>query len=164
MKISTLTCSVLVMMCLVAPIVGQSKPPGSALSLSEKDKKPDLIPILNSPMDSEIRVKNVGDGPADSSKLTLDCVRLGAPSQMYSCPNLPVSVAPLYFDEAFPNNATIKVPALAPGEIFVHKLSFWDLSNWPKGKYKFTVTVDAAHQLTESNPDNNVATRVLIIR
>jgi hypothetical protein len=115
-------------------------------------------------MDGEIRVKNVGAGSAHPSKLTLDCVRLGAPSQMYSCPNLPVSVAPLYFDEAFPNNATIKVPALAPGETFTHKLSFWDVSNWPKGKYKFTVTVDAAHELTESNPENNVATSVLIIR
>jgi hypothetical protein len=127
------------------------------------ERKPDLVPILRTPINGEIRVKNVGTGSAHPSKLTLDCVRLGVPSQMYSCPNLPVSVAPLYFDEDFPNNATIKVPALAPGETFVHKLSFWDVSDWPKGKYKFTVTVDAAHVLNETNTKNNVTSSTLVV-
>jgi hypothetical protein len=143
-------------------LAGQSAA-NSAQSQGRGERKPDLIPILHSPMDQEIRIKNVGSGPARPSKLTLDCVKLGAASQMYSCPNLPVSAAPIYFDEAFPDNATVKVPALAPGETFAHKLAFWDVSSWPMGQYKFTVTADAAHELKESNVDNNVATILLLI-
>jgi hypothetical protein len=114
-------------------------------------------------MNGEIQVKNVGSGPASPTKLTWDCVKVGAASEMHSCPNIPVSFATTYYDPAFPENATIKVPALAPGAIFSHKLAFWDISNWPTGKYKFTVRVDASHTLRESNTDNNVATGVLTI-
>jgi hypothetical protein len=142
---------------------GQTTKSNSTESQDVAEKEPDLVPVLHSPMNGEIRVKNIGNGPADPTKLTLDCVKVDAPFQMHSCPNLPISVAPTYFDPAFPNNATIKVPALAPGAVFTHKISFWDVSNWPKGKYKFTVTVDAAHELNESNSTNNVATGVLII-
>jgi hypothetical protein len=127
------------------------------------EKKPDLVAILRSPMNGEIRVKNIGSGPAGPSKLTLDCVRIEALTQMYSCPNLPVSVAQTYYDSAFPNNATITVPALAPSATFTHRLSFWDVSNWPKGKYRFTVTVDAAHALIESDTKNNTTSSVLTV-
>ncbi len=139
-------------------VVGQKSSSNSAERKATSERKPDLVPILHNPMDGEIRVKNIGGGPAAPSKLTLDCVRLDALSQMYSCPNLPLSDAPTYFDPAFPNNATIKIPALAPGATFTHKLSFWDVSTWPKGRYKFTVVVDAAHTLAESNTVNNVGT------
>ena len=144
-------------------VAGQSANSNSAESRATGERKPDLVPILHTPMNGEIRVKNIGVGSAEPTKLILDCVRLDAPSQMYSCPNLLISSAADYFDPAFPNNATIKVPALAPGATYTHKLLFWDVSKWPKGKYKFTVTVDAEHALTESNTKNKIAHSVLSI-
>jgi hypothetical protein len=144
-------------------VEGQTTRSNPTESQNQVEKAPDLLPILRSPMNGEIRVKNIGTGFAEATKLTLDCVKMDATTQMHSCPNLPLSVAPTYYDPAFPDNATIKIPSLAPGATFTHTLSFWDVSNWPKGKYRFTVTVDAAHTLNESNTKNNIANSILSI-
>jgi len=124
---------------------------------------PDLLPMLHHPMNARIIVKNIGIGSAGPSKLTLDCQKIEAVPQMHSCPNLPLTAWPTYFDSAFPNNATVNIPALAPGTTFTHVLPFWDVSKWPTGKYKFTAVADAAHSLLESNTKNNVATSTLIV-
>jgi len=124
---------------------------------------PDLVPLLRHPMTRELRVKNIGTGSARRSKLTLDCEKMGAPSTMHSCPNLPLTAMGTYFDPTFPNQATIQVPELAPGATFTHKLTFWDVSKWPSGTYRFTAVADANHALAESNMKNNVATSILTI-
>ncbi len=126
--------------------------------------KPDLVPLLHHPMNAQIRVKNMGTVSAAASKLTLDCEKLDAPSKMHSCPNLPLTAMAAYFDPEFPNHATIRVPALASGATFIHTLTFWEVSRWPSGEYKFTAVVDAAHELDQENAKNNIATSILIVR
>jgi hypothetical protein len=146
------------------PVRGQSGESKSTTSQpAEKQKKPELVPILPTPMNGKITVKNIGTGPAGPSKLTLDCVKVGAPSQMNSCPDLPPSAMGAYFDAAFPENATIQVPALAPGATFTHTLAFWDFFRWTSGKYKFTAVADASHGVSENKTKNNVAISILTV-
>jgi len=106
-----------------------------------------LVPSLASPMDGRIAVKNKGTQPAGPTKLILDCQKLGGPlAGPGGCPDLPPSFAPFYFDRAFPKYATVKVPALRPGETFTHRLSFWNETlKWPSGTYYFTAITDAEH-------------------
>jgi hypothetical protein len=128
------------------------------------EPKPDLVPLLSHPMDGKIVVKNIGHGSAKPSKMTLDCEKVGTSNQMYSCPNLPISVMSDYFDATFPNNATIQVPALPPGATYTHTLSFWGQMKWPRGEYRFTAVVDAAHALSESNTKNNTAISLFTVQ
>jgi hypothetical protein len=130
---------------------------------ADTENLPDLVPILRKPMNGHLTVKNIGKGLAGPSKLTLDCQKEGLPPEIGACPNLPPEVAATYFDPAFPMNATIRVPALAPGATFTHTLSFWGTFQWPSGKYKFTAVVDAAHALHESTRENNIATSTLVV-
>ncbi len=127
------------------------------------EAKASLVPLLHHPMDGRIRVKNVGSAPAGPSKLTLDCVRLGTPVQMNSCPDLPPLVAATYFDPAFAKNATIQVPPLTPGETFTHTLTFWSMVTWPTGKYRFTAIADASHVVSTSTTEGNIATSTLTV-
>jgi len=139
---------------------------GFALSKGQaahSESLPDLVPILSKPMNGEVTVKNLGTGEAGPSRLTLDCQKEGAAPESGGCPDLPPEFASAYFDPAFPMNATIKVPALAPGATFKHTLAFWELLHWPRGKYKFTAIADAAHEINESRRSNNTATSTLTI-
>lgn len=139
-------------------VTGQS----SEYKLRDKGKA-HLTPFLHHPMDGRISVTNVGNGASAPTKLTLDCVKLGTPMEMNSCPNLPLSVARAYFDPMFPKNATIQVPALAPGETFTHSLSFWSSFRWPAGRYKFTVVADASHVVSDQPSKGSVATSTLVV-
>ena len=125
--------------------------------------KASLVPLLHHPMDGRVSVRNVGNVPTVPSKLTLDCVKLGATVQMNSCRDLPQSAAVAYFDPTFPKKVTIWVPALAPGKTFIHTLSFWNSFVWPTGHYKFTAVADADHVLSESSRKQNVATSTLVV-
>jgi hypothetical protein len=124
---------------------------------------PDLVPTLPNPMNGRLQVKNIGPGPAGRSRLTLDCEKGDTPADVGDCPSLPPEFASTYFDPAFPMNATVKVPALAPGATFTHTLSFWSTFQWPSGKYRFTAVADAAHEVHESRRSNNTATSTLTI-
>lgn len=141
-----------------------SKPKATVSGSAEKQGKAELLPLLTIPMTATIAIKNIGTGPASPSKLTLDCVKVGVLSQMNSCPDLPPSVMATYFDSAFPNNATIQVPALAPGATFTHTLSFWDAFRWTTGTYKFTAVADASHTIHEKSSPKNIATSTLTIQ
>jgi hypothetical protein len=132
-------------------------------SKATDEAKASLVPLLHHPMDGRISVKNVGSAPAGPTKLTLDCVRLGAPVQMNSCPDLPPSVAATYFDPTFPRNATIQVPTLTPGETFTLTLTFWSMVTWPTGKYRFTAIADAGHVVSTSTTEGNIATTTLVV-
>lgn len=132
-------------------------------SKSGDEPRATLVSALHHPMDARITITNTGNAPAAPSKLTLDCIKLGAPVQMNSCPDLPPSFAGLYFDPSLPKNATIRVPALAPGETFTHTLVFCTQLNWPKGKYKFIAVADAAHNISLSTTKENVATSTFVV-
>jgi hypothetical protein len=126
-------------------------------------KSLNLAPSLHSPMNEEIRVRKFGSEPSSPSKLTLDCVRVGATPETNSCPDLPPSAAASYFDPAFPQHATIQVPSIAPGATFTHKLSFWSEMNWPKGKYKFTAAVRMSDSPQEHIAKDKVAVSILTV-
>src|SRR5260221_5398216 len=129
---------------------GQS---GAQKSPAPQSLKPDLIPILHHPMDGQVTVKNIGNAPAGPSKLTLDCIKVSA-THNGACPDLPPSAAATYFDPAFPKNATIQVPALAPGETFTHSLAFWNEFKWTSGNYKFVAVADAGRAGSQRKKEN----------
>jgi len=158
--------AILVVVVVLIPwglVSSQSTESKSAVSKPSAQEKPDLVPVLSHPMNGKIIVKNIGRGFAAPSKLTLDCEVVSS-TVSTACPDLPVSVASTYFDTEFPKNATIEVPALSPGETFVHSLSFWETFHWPSGRYRFTALVDAAHALSESNTKNNIAISTLVVQ
>jgi len=142
-------------------VSGQSRESGLTCSQSAGAEKPDLVPVLPHPMNGKIVVKNLGKGLAAPSKMTLDCEKMSTP--VSQCPDLPISAASTYFDPAFPKNATINVPQLAPGATFEHTLSFWETLHWPSGRYRFTAVADAAHVLSERNTKNNIAVSTLVV-
>jgi hypothetical protein len=134
----------------------------ASMTFGQSVGKPHLISLLHHPMDNQVIVKNVGKGLAYPTKLTLDCVKVGV-EPMHSCPSLPLGFMKVYFDPAFPENATVNVPALKAGESFSHTLMFWDVSHWPTGTYKFTAVADAGHSLEQTNTKNSVATSLLTV-
>jgi len=156
------------MLVLVLVLAGSPVSAGGQKSVSPTHRpaavqgKPDLVPILPRPMSGTVVVKNIGTVPAGPSKLTLDCQKVGV-SLQEGCPDLPPFAASTYFDPTFPKNATISIPALAPGASFKHTLSFWSALKWTKGKYQFTAMADAENSLVESNKKNNTAHSTLIV-
>jgi hypothetical protein len=150
-------------------LIESSATSGSADSKSSSESdtasSPDLVVIPPDPMKGRIIVRNAGTAPAGPTKLTFDCQKevKGAASESGGCPDLPPEAAPKYFDPAFPRNATVKVPALAPGESFTHTLEFWNVMKWPSGTYRFAVVADAAHELDGASRTHAVATSQLTV-
>lgn len=151
------------LMMIAGRILSESGRPKSATGQRRDVATAQLVPLLSNPMNADITVKNVGTATADPTKLTLDCIRLDVPIQMNSCPDLPPSFAVKYFDEAFPKNATIRIPALAPGEEFKHTLLFWFILKFPSGRFKFTAVADAEGKTSPPNRKSKVASRVLVV-
>lgn len=125
--------------------------------------KPDLIPLVATPMNGHVGVKNIGTGPAGPSKLVLDCHKVGHVGPGGGCADIPASFMAAYTDPAFPDDLTIPVPALAPGATFPHTLSFWGVLKWAPGTYTFKATADAAGTVAESNEGNNVVTTTMTV-
>jgi hypothetical protein len=119
-------------------------------------RKPDLIPVAVNLRAGTIGVRNVGNAAAAPSKLTISCHKVGHVGPGGGCPDAPGLTA--YNDPAFPDRATLTVPALAPGANFVQTLSFWNSLKWAKGEYQFTLAADAANTVAENNELNNSAT------
>lgn len=142
---------------------GQSDQQKPSASQQKPKADPSLLPVLHNPMNDEIRVRNLGTAPSAPARLTLDCEKVEANPELRACPVLPPSLAETYFDPVFPKHATIKVPALAPGTTFTHKLSFWKQMNWQKGTYRFTAVVRSSDSVQESITKNKVAVATLIV-
>jgi hypothetical protein len=132
-------------------------------SHSPGQAKPDLVPVLSSPMNGTVSVKNIGTGAAGASKLVLKCVKLGNTGGGGGCADIPPALAAPYIDAAFPNSVVVNVPALAPGASYNHALSFWGALVWPKGKYQFNAAADAGAVVAETNEANNAASSVLAV-
>lgn len=113
--------------------------------------QPDLVPVLNNPMNASVGVQNLGASAAGPSQLTLNCTRFGKADG--GCPDAPGMAA--YVDPAFPNRVVIDVPALEPGESFSHNLAFWNAIVWPMGTYVFDAEADAGNAAAEVNEGNN---------
>src|SRR5258708_15589350 len=155
MKIEILTAMIVIALVFGT---GQAKAPAA-----EHDRhQAMLVAFLHHPMDGRVSVKNIGTGVAGPSKLTLDC-QLDVRLSQGGCPDLPPWAAPLYFDRAFPKNATVKVPSLGPGETFTHTLSFWNALKWTSGTYYFTVLADAEHTVVQRNRVHNKAVSTITV-
>jgi hypothetical protein len=125
--------------------------------VSHCDGKPDLIPVLHSPMDGWVQAKNVGTGNAGPSRLLIKCVKEGHTGPGGGCVDLPASaIAPPFFST--PDALGLSVPAIPCGGEFHATMPWWPNLNWPKGTYRFTATADVGNTVAESNEGNNVTT------
>ncbi|GAB4362658.1 MAG: hypothetical protein Kow00114_18110 [Kiloniellaceae bacterium] len=113
--------------------------------------QPDIVPLLNNPMNASVGVQNLGVSAAGPSQLTINCTRFGKADG--GCPDAPGMAA--YVDPAFQNRVVIDVPALAPGESFSHDLAFWNAIAWPAGTYIFDAEADAGSAVGETAEANN---------
>ena len=111
---------------------------------------PDLKPSFNV-KNGVVKVKNSGLSTSKRVYVTIRCKKVGGGS----CPDPnPVAAAP-YENPLFPNRATVKVPRLKPGKVFVHKLKFFKSLNFKSGKYRFIIKADPSNIQAESNEANN---------
>jgi hypothetical protein len=122
-----------------------------ALAAGTAAAQPNLVPVLNAPMNASIGVQNTGDSAAGASHLTINCTKLGKADG--GCPDIPGIAA--YADPAYPNRVVIQVPALEPGESFNHDLAFWAAIPWTAGTYLFAARADAGSAAAESNEADN---------
>jgi hypothetical protein len=113
--------------------------------------QPNLVPVLNNPMNASVGVQNTGKTAAGPSHLTINCTRFGQADG--GCPDMPGLAA--YADPAYPNRVVIEVPALEPGASFNHNLAFWAAIPWTPGTYVFDARADAGNAVAESNEANN---------
>jgi len=113
--------------------------------------QPDLVPVLNYPMDASVGVQNTGATASGPSHLIINCTKFGKADG--GCPDAPGMGA--YVDPAFPNRAVIDVPALEPNESFNHDLTFWNSIPWVPGTFVFDAEVDPGNEVAESNEGNN---------
>jgi hypothetical protein len=127
---------------------------------SHCDGKPDLVPVLHTPMDGFLQVKNVGTGNAGPSELIVKCQKEGVTSGG-GCADLPTAaIAPPFFST--PEGLGLHVPALACGAEFHASFPPWPNMTWSKGTFKFTATADATNAVAESNEANNVTTSTMV--
>lgn len=117
---------------------------------------PDLVPILTTPPNGTVGVRNAGSSGAVPTLLFVNCFREGGGS----CPQ---GIVPnLRLPPTFP--ARVSVPALRPGQRFVHHLRFWNQLCWPAGSYRIIATADGANSESEGSMGeaNNSAVSTLV--
>ena len=127
----------------------------------------DLVPILNNPMDGTLLVKNVGNAAArPPSWLILACRRkIGKLSTSLYCDDvqIPSQYASEYdwvrgqFHDGPTTLLYMKVPTLAPGEVWRLPRALWSALRWTRGTYTFQAFADSAGVVRESNERNNVS-------
>jgi hypothetical protein len=127
------------------------------------DGKPDLVPLLHSPMDGWVAVKNNGPGAAGPSQLIVKCTLVGYPAPG-GCPSTPSSLPAPFI--GVPGGPTmfvgVNVPAIPCGATVAFPMPFWANMFLQKGTYNFTAIADSTNAVAESNEGNNVATSTLV--
>lgn len=114
----------------------------------------DLVPdASNLATLGEAALVNMGDQASEPSQLIITCQKTSGAGGCAEHPAMAV-----YEDAAYPDAAVINVPALEPGENFVHALPFWGALLWPAGTYELTLTADGGEVVVEDDETNNVAT------
>lgn len=109
-----------------------------------------LVPGFNTKT-GVVMVKNTGTDPASRSVVTVGCSSAGSTP----CPDAPAALTAPYDIAGFPNVAAIKVPDLAAGKSFSHKISFYNNLVWQPGTYYLSVCADAGNYIAETNEADN---------
>jgi len=141
-------------------ILKQCKKP---TTVANCDGLPDLIAVMPNPMNGVVMEKNIGKCPAGPNKLTIACQKAGVVGAGGGCGAAPPAAFAPYNDPAFPDKATVNVPALAPGATYSTTLGFWGLIHWNPGTYNFVAMADAANVVAESNEANNSTTSTMTV-
>lgn len=114
----------------------------------------DLIPIPSRIEHGVVSVRNAGSVASAPSVVTVNC---HLPGQEGGCVDVPAALIAPYENPAYPNRLVVNVPAIEPGHVFNHTLSFWDDISWPTGAYQFDYVADAGSAVAETNEGNNAA-------
>jgi hypothetical protein len=132
---------------------------GQASIESKEAAKPDLVPVLASPMSSPVVVRNRGQAAVGASRLRIAC---GVTQLVGGPPNADCATGARYSDHEtseFDTVATVDVPPLKPRESARVTVPFWkDMTLLPEGlAYRFAVEADPDNAIEESDEDNNLA-------
>ena len=111
---------------------------------------PNLVAKFNTKT-GMVTVHNVGTDPAGRSIVTIGCTPAGS----VSCPEAPAAMMAPYELAGYPGVAAIKVPELAAGKSYHHKVSFYGLLVWLLGTYYLSVCADAGHHIAETKEADN---------
>lgn len=117
----------------------------------------DLHPIPSRIEHGVVSVRNIGTAASLPSIVTVNC---HVPGQEGGCVDVPARLLAGYTNPAYPNRLVVQVPAIQPGHVYNHTLSFWDNIVWPAGAYQFDFVVDAGAANNESNEANNTGFHV----
>lgn len=124
--------------------------------------QPDLVPVLNNPMDGTLIVRNDGLAAAPPTRLRLRCVRTsGQDNQSRMCATfipIPPRYARDYYWDSRPQYGDymyMNIPALAPGATWRLPQAFWSSLRWASGTYSFQATADFDGVVTETSEGNN---------
>jgi hypothetical protein len=120
-------------------------------------RSPDLVPIPSRIEHGVVSVRNVGAAASQPSVVTVNC---HLPRQRGGCPDIPEALIAAYENPAYPNRLVVQVPAIQPGHVYNHTLTFWDDVVWPSGSYVFDYVADAGSSNAESNEGNNTGSHV----
>jgi hypothetical protein len=120
----------------------------------------DLHPIPSRIEHGVVSVRNTGTATSAPSIATVNC---HLPNQEGGCPELPAAALAAYTNAAYPNRVVVNIPAIQPGHVHSHNLSFWDDLDWPSGSYVFEFVVDAGGTNNESNEANNAGTHTWVV-
>jgi hypothetical protein len=126
------------------------------------DGKPDLVPLLHTPMDGWVGVKNIGPGNAGPSRLIIKCARVGYAGPGGGCVDLPASaITPPFFTT--PDGLGLNVPAIPCGaKDLSFQMAWWRSMKWPAGTYRFTAIADVDNAVVEGDESNNQAMSTLV--
>jgi hypothetical protein len=143
MRASTFAVTAASFAVLAAPLAAKPPVPAPVIAANA----PNLVPIASRMAKGTISVRNTGTVAAGPFKVTVECkTKCADPAAADMAP---------YTDAAFPDKVTVSVPGLSPGHVYNHKIAFWDSLVWPSGNYEFTVVVDAANTVAETNEADN---------
>ncbi len=108
--------------------------------------QPNLTPLFN-PFSGQVTVQNTSATFAAGTWLTIECDA--------DRPEPPAGQIGPYRNPGFANKLSTTVPGLGVFQSHIHNLPFWSDLNFPAGMALFTVCVDAAGGLAESNERDN---------
>ena len=137
-----------------APITNVTRAPAGPVIVAHT---PDLQPIPSRIEHGVVSVRNAGTIASAPSIVTVNC---HVPGQEGGCVDVPERLLAGYTDNAYPNRLVVNVPAIQPGHVYNHNLSFWNAINWPTGAYQFDFVVDASNTNGESNEGNNAGSHI----
>lgn len=120
----------------------------------------DLLPIPSRIEHMAVSVRNAGSAASGPSIATVNC---HLPGQEGGCPEIPAAALAAYTNAAYPNRLVINIPAIQPGHVHTHYLSFAEDIDFPTGSYVFEFMVDAGSTVAETNEGNNTGEHTWVV-